>query len=105
MLAEEMLADLGHRAAAIKHGLKDGLTAIASDPFDLVVLDVSLGGTLSFPIANAASERGIPVLFVTGFGSEHMERLAGECVLQKPYSLSDLEQAIVNALGRLPSRG
>jgi CheY-like chemotaxis protein len=98
MLAEEMLADLGHRAAAIRHGLKDGLAAIGSEPFDLAFLDVSLGNTLSFPIADAAIERGIPVLFVTGFGREHMEQLAGACVLQKPYSSAELQQAILKAL-------
>ena len=105
MLAEEMLADLGHRAAAIKHGLKDGLAAIGSEPFDLAFLDVSLGNTLSFPIADAATERGIPVLFVTGFGREHMEELAGASVLQKPYSSAELQQAIVKALEHGSLRG
>ena len=105
MLAEEMLTDLGHRAAAIKHGLKDGLAAVEADAFDLVFLDVNLGGSLSFPIADAAAERGVPVLFVTGFGREHMERLAGECVLQKPYSTTDLQLAIRNALERGSLRG
>lgn len=104
LLAEEMLADLGHRAAAVRHGLKDGLAAVASDAFDLAFLDVNLGGSLSFPIAEAAADRGIPVLFVTGFGRDHMERLAGECVLQKPYSSADLEKAIASALARGTSR-
>lgn len=105
MLAEEMLADLGHRAAAIKHGLKDGLAAIGTDVFDLAFLDVSLGNALSFPIADVATERGIPVLFVTGYGSEHMEQLAGACVLQKPYSSSELRQAILKAVERGSVRG
>ena len=105
MLAEEMLTDLGHRAAASKHGLKEGLAAVEADAFDLIFLDVNLGGSLSFPIADAAAERGVPVLFVTGFGREHMERLAGECVLQKPYSTTDLQLAIRNALERGSLRG
>jgi CheY-like chemotaxis protein len=104
MLAEEMLADLGHRAA-IKHGLKDGLAAVVSGAFDLALLDVNLNGSLSFPIADAAAERGIPVLFVTGFGREHMEQLAGVSVLQKPYSSTDLQQAIHKALERGSASG
>jgi CheY-like chemotaxis protein len=100
MLAEEMLAELGHRAAAISHGLKDGLEAIGNGTFDLAVLDVNLSGSLSFPIAEKAAERGVPVLFVTGFDRDHMEQLAGQCVLQKPYSTDDLQRAIGQALGR-----
>jgi CheY-like chemotaxis protein len=105
MLAEEMLAELGHRAAAISHGLKDGLEAIGAGSFDLAMLDVNLSGALSFPIAGVAAQRGVPVLFVTGFDRDHMEQLAGKCVLQKPYSTDDLRRAIRQALGREPSRG
>ena len=104
MLAEEMLADLGHRAA-ITYGLKDGLAAVAAQAFDLALLDVNLNGALSFPIADAAAARGIPVLFVTGFGREHMERLAGASVLQKPYSSDDLQRAIRTTLERGSARG
>jgi len=105
MLAEEMLAELGHRAAAISHGLRDGLNAIGSGSFDLAFLDVNLSGALSFPIADLAAERGVPVLFVTGFDRDHMERLSGQCVLQKPYSTDDLQRAIGEALGRGQGRG
>lgn len=105
MLAEEMLAELGHRAAAISHGLKDGLTALGSGSFDLAFLDVNLSGAFSFPIAEAAAERGVPVLFVTGFDRDHMEQLAGHCVLQKPYSMRDLQRAIGEAVGRGQARG
>jgi CheY-like chemotaxis protein len=98
MLAEEMLAELGHRAAAVAHGFRDGLEAIGSGSFDLAVLDVNLSGTLSFPIAEAAVQRGVPVLFVTGFDRGHMEQLAGQFVLQKPYSSEDLQRAIEGVL-------
>lgn len=105
MLAEDMLAELGHHAAAVSHGLKDGLAAIGAGTFDLAVLDVNLSGALSFPIADAAAKRGVPVLFVTGFDRDHMEQLAGQCVLQKPYSSDDLRRAIGEALGRGQGRG
>ena len=94
MLAEEMLADLGHRVTATAYSLEDGLRAIETHPFDLALLDVNLSGSLSFPIADAAAGKGIPVLFSTGFGREHMAALADAFVLQKPYSSSDLERAI-----------
>ena len=34
---------------------------------DGAVLDVNLGGELSFPIAVTLAERGIPFLFLTGY--------------------------------------
>ncbi len=105
MLAEEMLSDLGHRAALVAYSLQDGLAALETGDFDLAFLDVNLGGSLSFPIAEAAAKRGLPVLFVTGFGIQHMEQLDGECVLPKPYSSQDLERAITKAMNRGPVRG
>jgi CheY-like chemotaxis protein len=98
MLAEEMLADLGHQAASVVHRIKDALDALEADQFDLAFLDVNLSGSLSFPVADRASEKGIPVLFVTGFSGDHMDRLARECVLQKPYTSQDLQRAIAAAL-------
>ena len=98
MFAEETLDDLGHRAGAIAHSLKDGLVALSAGSFDLALLDVNLNGSLSFPIAEAAADRGIPVLFLTGFGPEHMAQLADASVLRKPYSSSDLERAIRDVL-------
>ena len=105
MLAEEMLADLGHRAASVVHRLKDALETIEAGGFDLAFLDVNLSGALSFPVADRAAEMGIPVLFVTGFSGDHMDRLARECVLQKPYTAQDLQRAIAAALQQGRARG
>jgi DNA-binding response OmpR family regulator len=98
MLAEEMLADLGHRATTVVASLEDGLRAIEAHSFDLALLDVNLNGSFSFPIADAAAGKGIPVLFLTGFGREHMGSLADAFVLHKPYSSSDLDRAIRDVL-------
>lgn len=105
MLAEEMLSDLGHQAASVVHGINEALAELDSSSFDLALLDVSLSGTYSFPVADRAAERGIPVLFVTGYGSDHMDRLAGQSVLQKPYTSGDLERAIAGALEQGRVRG
>ena len=105
MLAEEMLADLGHRAASVVHRLNDALATLDADRFDLAFLDVNLSGSLSFPVADKATEKGIPVLFVTGFSGDHMDRLAHECVLQKPYTTEDLRRAIASALEQGRARG
>ncbi len=105
MLAEEMLTDLGHQVASVAHRLKDALERIESDSFDLAFLDVNLSGSLSFPVADRAAEKGIPVLFATGFSGDHMERLSRECVLQKPYTTEDLQRAIAIALQQGRPRG
>ena len=105
MLAEEMLTDLGHRAASVVHRIKDALEAMDAHQFDLAFLDVNLSGSLSFPVADRAAAKGIPVLFVTGFSGDHMDRLARECVLQKPYTAQDLQRAIAAALNPGRPRG
>src|SRR5690606_42123074 len=105
MPADERLSDLGHQAAWVVLGISEALAELDSSAFGLALLDVSLSGTYSFPVADRAAERGIPVLFVTGYGSDHMDRLAGQSVLQKPYTSSDLERAIAGALEQGRVRG
>lgn len=97
LLLEDMLLDLGHRVARLCGNLAEGLQAAKDLEVTLAVLDVNLQGQLSFPIADVARERGIAVLFVTGFGNGSMPELREATVLAKPYTADQLSSAIVAA--------
>ena len=62
------------------------------------VLDMNLDGEPADPIADALAERGVPFLFLTGYGSGSTEgRHAGRPTLGKPLK----PQALIRALAGL----
>jgi DNA-binding response OmpR family regulator len=48
--------------------LEEALDAARTEQLDLAVLDVNLGGIMSFPVAEVLARRGIPFLMLTGYG-------------------------------------
>jgi DNA-binding response OmpR family regulator len=74
----------------------DDALALARDAeFDVAVLDLNLGGILSYPIAEVIRGRGIPLIFATGYGSNGLRESFRDCpTLQKPFSQSDFAQTV-----------
>lgn len=66
---------------------------------DAAVLDVSLGGEAVVPVAEALAGRGVPVVFLTGYGREALpEPLRGRPVLRKPCRAGALLAALERAI-------
>ena len=94
-LLEELLPELGCVVQCTAASVDDALDALSTQPIDIAFLDINLGGKPSFPVADALASRGIPFAFATGYGVMGLpEQYAGHIVLQKPYSLRDIEQAL-----------
>jgi hypothetical protein len=69
------------------------------------VLDLNLGGTLSYPIAEVIRGRGIPIIFATGYGAYGLRQDFHDCpMLQKPFSQDDFAQAVSAAYGLRPTK-
>jgi CheY-like chemotaxis protein len=99
MLVEDMLEDLGHKLVSVATRLEEALAAAASEAFDLAILDLNLGGVLTYPVANVLQTRGIPFIFATGYGSGGLEEAYSDlATLQKPFNQEALGQAITAAL-------
>ena len=95
MNIEDMLLDLGHEVAGIASRLEPALALAREGDFDMALLDVNLAGEQSFPIASVLRERGLPFLFATGYGLKGIiDEFRTRPVLQKPFRLADLDQAI-----------
>lgn len=98
MHVEDMLLDLGCEVV-IAMRLEQALTYARSEDFDLAVLDVNLGNTRSYPIADVLSERCTPFLFATGYGRQGLETAYQAVpVLQKPYQAAPLEHLLIRLL-------
>ena len=99
ILLEDMLAELGCEIVGVAGRLEDALHVIQSQTLDAVVLDVNLGGELSYPAADALMALGIPFTFSTGYdrlqnGYDSLPRL------QKPYDMKRLEKMLTELFDR-----
>ena len=102
MLVEDMLEDLGHVPVGPAARLDAGIRLANSETLDLAILDINLGGTKSFPIADVLTARGVPVIFATGYGVNGLDqRFLGFQVIAKPFSEAALKNAIRTASATL----
>jgi CheY-like chemotaxis protein len=92
---EAMLLDLGCVVAGAADKLDDALQIARTSDFDVALLDVNLGGKRVDPVAEAIRARGIPIVFITGYG----KTAASGLVLEKPYDAAALERMLNEALG------
>lgn len=92
---EDMLSDLGCTAITVAGTVKNALASIAPNTFDFAMLDVNLGGTPSYAVADALKCHHIPFAFSTGYG-EHgvQEGYEDRPILNKPYTPWQLKKVI-----------
>ena len=101
MMIEDMLEELGCAVVGPFARLDDALTRI-SEPggIDLALLDVNVGGTRSYPAAEALARVETPFIFSTGYDADGVpEQWRSRPALRKPFMLGDLERALQSALG------
>ena len=91
-----MLEELGHRIGGEAGNIKDAIDYAYTGTFDLAILDINIGGLGIDPVADILERRGVPFLFVTGYGSLIRRRL----VLAKPVSKETLGPAINSLIKR-----
>ena len=102
MMLETSVEALGYEVADTAHTLEGGLRTVNGHArYDFAVLDVNLGDDArSFEIARRLLARGVPVLFVTGYGRQGLEGQFPDCpVVEKPYTMTSLKEGIASAGG------
>lgn len=82
---EDMLTNAGYEVVGPVARVPDAL-GLMTEPMDAALLDVSVAGTMVWPVAEALADRGVPFIFVTGFsnGLDVPERHRGVVRLDKP---------------------
>jgi CheY-like chemotaxis protein len=100
MLLEGMLADLGHSVTAETGDISQAVDLARQGDFDLAVLDVNLNGNPVTPVVEILAQRGVPFIFASGYGQRGLpEAYRAAPMLQKPFQVDALEQAIEAAAG------
>jgi CheY-like chemotaxis protein len=100
MLMEDMLSDLGCEVIGPASALASAIElARSSVTIDVAVLDVNLGGSPVFELADVLRERRVPMVFSTGYGEAGLRSAdKGAPVLRKPFRAPDLADALRQAL-------
>lgn len=90
-----ILEDAGMRVTGLVSSVEGALETIARGNFDGALVDGNLQGEPVDAIAHALAERGIPFLFVSGYGSEHLPPAFDHVeVVGKPFKPERLLEAI-----------
>jgi CheY-like chemotaxis protein len=101
ILFEQMLRKLGYTIAAEAARVAEAIEAVRSVDFDLAILDINLDGQLALPVADALAARGMPFVFVTGYGRGGVpESYRDRPTLKKPFLLDELRRILEAAVGR-----
>ena len=92
MMMKDMLTDLGFSVIGPYSRIAEALPVARANDLEAAVLDINLNGELVYPVAAALVERGVPIVFVTGYGAESIDRQFSQIpVLQKPIERKVLE--------------
>ena len=97
---EDMLAELGctvvgpvMRLDRAEKMLDEGIVA------DVAILDVNVAGQMIFPFAKRLAQKGMPIVFATGYGSAGLpDDFRHMTVLQKPYTMDDVATGLRSAV-------
>lgn len=88
---EDMLTELNAAVVGPASRVGQALQFLEDQPVDAAVLDLNIAGELVYPVAEALEARGLPYIFVTGYGvSSLAEPYRRRVVLQKPFLRRDL---------------
>jgi CheY-like chemotaxis protein len=97
MLVEDLLEQLGCHMVGLVSSVDKALDMAARADIDVALLDVDLGGDPVYPVAAALQARGVPFVFMSGYGGLDAQWRSRPSV-QKPFELSQLKQEVERAL-------
>lgn len=106
MALEGVLAGAGYGVVGLCPDVASALSLLRAREVDAALLDINLGGEKVFPVADALAVRGIPFVFLTGYGKTNLpDRHAGRPTVTKPYRPQELLAALRAVAGTAISPG
>lgn len=108
MELEMTLSDHGIDIVGPAATVDQALALARSSLPDIAILDVNLDGVMIFPVADELIDRGVPVVFTTGYSLDDrlLSRYGAVPTVQKPYAPDALMRAVEAAFaraGRVPA--
>lgn len=91
----EMIEELGHKVVAEAGSVTEAQSLAEIEQYDLAILDINLQGAHVQPVAEMIRSRGLPFLFLSGYGSGGLpDGFEGTPVLNKPCSIEQLKRTM-----------
>jgi DNA-binding response OmpR family regulator len=100
------LCGRGVRVVGPVPDLAAGLELARHEELDAAILDVNLGGEMSYPIADELGERGVPFLFTSGYDDATLNRAYCRVTLiEKPFDVEAVMAALIELVCGAAIRG
>jgi CheY-like chemotaxis protein len=104
LLIEEMLIDYRCDIVGPYDSVPEAMEAAMTEAIDAALLDVNIGGSKVYPVANALAARRIPFLFLSGYGQSAIPHDHPEWrVCSKPFREVELIEMLSEQLARAPA--
>jgi CheY-like chemotaxis protein len=95
MMLVEMVEEMGRKVVAEAGNVAEASRLAETADYDLAVLDINLQGYNVEPVAEIVIRRGLPVIFLSGYGSGGVpEGLKGVPALRKPCEAATFQRTI-----------
>jgi CheY-like chemotaxis protein len=105
MLLEDLIAALGCEVVGPIGRVDEALRVAEVELLDVAVLDVNIHGREVYPIADKLAERGIPFVFMTGYGKDGLrQRYSDRPILSKPFHPHEVGAALAQVCGAIDTR-
>jgi DNA-binding response OmpR family regulator len=107
LLAEtlcDLLQDAGCEPVGPAATVAAALLLIDQGSIDVALLDVLLKREMSFPVAQALRQRGIPWLFLTSYQRQLPDDLGEPLLVEKPFSPTALVEIVRRLARGLPGQ-
>jgi PAS domain S-box-containing protein len=95
MMMTDFLREIGFHVVGPFGSVAEAIAAINQEQLQAAILDINLRGELIYDLADELTGRGVPIVFVTGYGADAVEqRFADFPVLQKPVDSAALKRVL-----------
>ncbi|PSC03422.1 response regulator [Alsobacter soli] len=104
---EDILNDMGCEIVGPFSQIEEAESAARSERLDAAILDVNVRGRLIYPVAELLAQRGVPVLFCSGYADTPVLPQPFRSLPQvaKPYDEIALRRAMEKAFGAVREPG
>lgn len=92
---EDSLTALGHTVVGPASRVANAHRLVETETFDLALLDINVAGEEIYPVASALKARGIPFVFLSGYGRHGLRgEWSDSPMLAKPFTVEDLNATL-----------